>query len=185
MANVKINAEKLPVLFGEKNRPSEIVTNKADLQLEGQDFQSYSPKAGYVYRFPSFEDSIIKKQPVEAGSKNMQFLIGCLSSPDGKTFTEDWFSLNHLAKRDADNNAVHPTWRALGNVYKRAERLCELGELKVGTKARSIKQVVFQGGKPVKVPKRNDDGQIAVDSDGEPVMINKTEPRDVFDITEA
>ena len=185
MANVKINAEKLPVLFGEKNRPSEIVENKEDLQLEGQDFQSYSAKPGYTYRFPTFEEAVIRKQPVTEGGTGMQFLISCMSSEDGKNFVEDWFSLNHLGKRDANNVAVHPTWRALGNIYKRAEKLCSMGEIKVGTTARHIQQVVFDKGKPVKVALRGDDRQIVMDENNEPKLVNKTEGRDVYDITPA
>lgn len=185
MANVKINAEKLPVLFGEKNRPSEVVEKKEDLKLEGQDFQYYTPKAGYTYRFPSFDEAIIKKQQVVEGGTAYQYLIGCQSSQDGKTFTEDWFSLNHLGKMDAENKPVHPTWRALGNIYERAKRLCDMGELVAKSTPRSIQQVVFEKGKPVKVVARDANGQPLVDENNEPKLVNKTESRDIYDITPA
>lgn len=185
MANVKINAEKLPVLFGEKNRPSEVVEKKEDLKLEGQDFQYYTPKAGYTYRFPSFDEAIIKKQQVVEGGTAYQYLIGCQSSQDGKTFTEDWFSLNHLGKMDANNQPVHPTWRALGNIYERAKRLCDMGELVAKSTPRSIQQVVFEKGKPVKVVARDANGQPLVDENNEPKLVNKTESRDIYDITPA
>lgn len=185
MANVKINAEKLPVLFGEKNRPSEVVEKKEDLKLEGQDFQYYTPKAGYTYRFPSFDEAIIKKQQVVEGGTAYQYLIGCQSSQDGKTFTEDWFSLNHLGKMDAENKPVHPTWRALGNIYERAKRLCDMGELVAKSTPRSIQQVAFDKGKPIKVVARDANGQPIVDENNEPKLVNKTESRDIYDITPA
>ena len=185
MANVKINAEKLPVLFGEKNRPSEVVEKKEDLKLEGQDFQYYTPKAGYTYRFPSFDEAIIKKQQVVEGGTAYQYLIGCQSSQDGKTFTEDWFSLNHLGKMDAENKPVHPTWRALGNIYERAKRLCDMGEIVAKSTPRSIQQVAFDKGKPIKVVARDANGQPLVDENNEPKLVNKTESRDIYDITPA
>ena len=187
MGNVKIAVEKLPVLFDEKRRPSTIVEDKKSLEVEGQSFVSYSPKAGYTYRFASFDESIIKKQPVTTDENSpVQFLISCQSSPDGKTFTEDWFSLNHLNKRDAEQQPVHPTWAALGNVLKRAERLCELGEIKASDVARSIQQTVFgDNRKPLKVVKRDENGKPMVDEDNNPVLVNKTEPQDVYDITPA
>lgn len=185
MANVKIEAAKLPVLFDEKRRPSEQVENFEDLKLEGQVFTSYSPKPGNTYRFPKFEEAIIKKQPVQEGGTAMQYLIGCMSSEDGKTFVPDWFSLNHLGKRDASNNPVHPTWSALGNIYERAKKLCEMGEVKASEKPRSIQQVVFDGGKRVFVPERDANGQLVSDENGEPRMVVKTEPRDVYDLTPA
>ena len=184
MANVKINSEKLPILFGEKNRPSEVVENKNDLKLEGQDFQYYTPKAGYTYRFPSFDESIIRKQQVVEGGTAYQYLIGCMSSPDGRAFVEDWFSLNHLGKLDAANKPVHPSWRALGNIFERAKRLCEKGELSAKATPRSIQQVVFEKGKPVKVVARDDAGQPILEN-GEPKLVNKTEPRDIYDLTPA
>lgn len=184
MANVKINTEKLPILFGEKNRPSEVVENKDDLKLEGQDFQWYTPKAGYAYRFPTFDESIIRKQQVVEGGTAYQYLIGCQSSPDGKVFNEDWFSLNHLGKLDANNNPVHPTWRALGNIFERAKRLCEKGELNAKKEPRSIQQVVFEKGKPIKVVARDNAGQPILEN-GEPKLVNKTEPRDIYDLTPA
>lgn len=184
MANVQINEAKLPVLFGEKNRPSERVENKEELKLEGQDFQYYTPKAGFAYRFPSFDQSIIRKQPVVEGGTAYQFLIGCVSSPDGQTFNEDWFSLNHLGKLDAAGKPVHPTWRALGNIYERAKKLCDIGEVKASATARSIQQVVFEKGKPVKVVARDEAGQ-PITENGEPKLVNKTEPRDIYDLTPA
>ena len=63
----KIEENKLPILFGEKNRPSETVTNLDDLKVEGQAFESYSPKEGAIYRFPALNDAVIKKQPVQEG----------------------------------------------------------------------------------------------------------------------
>jgi len=185
MANVSINTEKLPVLFGEKTRPSEVVEKKETLKLEGQDFQYYTPKGGYIYRFPEFDKAVIRKQPVVEGGTAFQYLIGCMSSPDGKNFSEDWFSLNHLGKMDANNKPVHPTWRALGNIYERAKRLCEIGELSAKDTPRSIQQVVFEKGKPVKVVERDSAGQPVLDKDGQPKLVNKTESRDIYDVTPA
>ena len=187
MGNVKIAVEKLPVLFDEKRRPSSVVEDKKSLEVEGQSFVSYSPKAGYTYRFASFDDSVIKKHPVTTEENSpVQFVISCMSSEDGKTFTEDWFSLNHLNKRDAKNNPVHPTWAALGNVLKRAERLCELGEIKAAKEPRQIDVVVFgDNRKPLKVVERDAEGKPKVDADGNPVLINKTDHQDVYDLTPA
>lgn len=187
MGNVKINKEKLPVMFDEKRRPSEVVEDKKALEVEGQSFQSYSPKAGYTYQFDTFDNSVIRKQPVTTEENSpVQFVISCVSSPDGKEFNEDWFSLNHLNKRDAEQHPVHPTWAALGNVLKRAEKLCEMGEIKASAEGHDIQQVVFgDNRKPLKVVARGEDGKPLLDEDGNPKLVNKTEPQTVYDLTPA
>lgn len=182
----KIEESKLPILFGEKNRPSEVVTNMDDLKVEGQAFESYSPKAGAIYRFPIFKDALVKKQPVQEGGTAMQFLIGCeMSTDDGKTFVPAWLSLNSLAKRDAKQNPVHPSWYALGNVYARAEKLCALGEIKSDADGREIATPVFDSGRPVYEIVKDENGNPVLNKDGEAEMRVKTRPQKVYDITPA
>lgn len=194
MSNVKIKAENLPVLFDEKRRPSSIVEDKNSLAVEGQSFVSYSPKAGYTYRFPSFEEAIIKKQPVTTEENApVQYLISCMSSEDGKTFVEDWFSLNHLNKRkivDVRGNGkyenVHPTWAALGNVLRRAQKLCEMGEVVASKDTHSVMVPSFgDNHKIVRILARNTDGTQEKDQDGNPITVIKTDTQDVCDLTPA
>lgn len=194
MANVKINSEKLPALFDEKRRPSTIVEDKSSLEVEGQSFVSYSPKAGYTYRFPKFEEAVIKKQPVTTEENApVQFVISCMSSPDGQIFTEDWFSLNHLNKRmitDVRGNGkyenVHPTWANLGNVLKRAEKLCEMGEIKASATTHPIQVPSFNDAhKVARTIARNTDGTPMKDADDNPVTVIKTDTQDVCDLTPA
>lgn len=173
MSNVKKHdVAEMPILFGEGKRPStQIMPSdfKSALETEGQAFQSYSPKAGYTYRFPRLEDAIVKKQPVQEGSTAMQYLVDCESSADGTTFVKDWFSLNSLAKRDAKNNPVHPTWYALGNLYNRLVALCKKGEIVAGAVIQ-VSQPIFEKGKPKYVPvlengveKRDDKGNLVTE----------------------
>lgn len=182
----KIDENKLPILFGEKNRPSEVVTNLDDLKVEGQAFESYSPKAGAIYRFPALNDAVIKKQPVQEGGTAMQFLIGCEMSTDGgNTFVPAWLSINSLAKRDAKQNPVHPTWYALGNVYARAAKLCEMGEIKAAEDGRDIDTPVFDKGRPVYEIVKNEKGEPVLNKDGEAEMQVKTRPQKIYDLTPA
>lgn len=192
MGNIKkIKANRLAPVYDEKRRPTEIVENLEELKNEGQILETYTPKAGAIYRFPAMEDAEVRKQPVNPGSESYQFLIACEMSTDGgETWVPSWFSLNHLAKRDAENNPVHPTWHALGNVYARMERLCELGELKVSDKARSImvpQFVQIEGQRPKRRTKIQMDknGKPVLNEDGEPNIVNDDKPQDVYDITPA
>ena len=185
MANIKrMNEDRFPVLFGEKTRPSSIVENKDELLVEGQAFENYAPKAGTMYRFTTYEDAIIKKQAVNEGGNNYQFLILCEASSDGgKTWHDSVLSINSFGKRDADNQPVHPTWYALGNIGARAKKLCEMGEITVGTAARKIKVPVFDKGKPVQEIARDDNGAPIVDENNQPRRVTKTRFQDVYDIT--
>lgn len=188
MANVKkIEATELPVLFGEKRRPSEVVENKEDLQLEGQAFESYSPKKGAIYRFPKWEDAVVKKQPVVEGGNQYQYLIGCQMSTDGgKTFVPAWFSLNHLGKRDVENTPVHPTWFALGNIGNRGAKLCEMGEIKASSEERHVLQPVFDKGRPVYEIAKDADNNPILEEDGSPKMVVKTQQSGpIYDLTPA
>jgi len=187
MSNIKkIEESNFPVLFGEKTRPAETVNDKASLDLEGQAFESYAPKKGAIYRFTTFEDAIIKKQPVTEGGKAMQFLMLCEESLDGgKTFHTGVISLNSFAKRDANNVPCHPTWYDLGNIGKRAQKLCEMGQITVGTKERTIKVVVFDKGQPLKEMARDAEGKIITNANGEPTLVNKLKDAVVYDITPA
>lgn len=188
MANIKkISEDKLAPIYDEKRRPTQEVTNKEDLKVEGQNFETYSPKAGAKYRFESFNDATIRKQQVRADNNTaFQFLISCEVAEDGKTFIPGWFSLNSLAKRDAKNNPVHPTWYALGNIYRRAEKLCEMGEIEVSKEGREIQVPSFtDAGKRKTVIKMDNDSKPVLDNEGNPVTEYATQPQTVYDITPA
>lgn len=188
MANCKHEAKDLPILYGEGKRPSVVVAHdklQKTLSTEGQVFNAYSPVADATYRFPTLDAAIVKKQPVQEGSKAMQYLVDCEKSLDnGKTWTPDWFSLNHLAKRDANNEPVHKTWYALGNMYNRLVALCKLGEMKVGD-AFEVSQVIFESGKPVRIEERDEDGQPKLDADGRPIFKNATRMRPCYTLPDA
>ena len=187
MANVKkIELAELPVLFGEKTRKSEVVEDKTTLNLEGQVLETYSPKPGAIYRFPTWAEAIVKRQPVVEGSKRYHYLIACMMSTDGgKTFVPAWFSLNHLAKRNYKNEPVHPSWYALGNIGARGERLCQLGEIRVSTEVKKCLSPVFENEKPVMVVAMDENNNPVLEADGSPKMVNKTREQDVYDITPA
>lgn len=192
MANIqKIEASRLAPVYDEKRRPTEAVENMEDLKQEGQVLETYSPKPGAIYRFPTFADAEVKKQPVNPGSQSYQFLVACeMSLDNGKTWVPSWFSLNHLGKQDADNKPVHPTWHTLGNMYSRLEKLCELGEVKTDTKERKImvpQFVQIEGQRPKRKLKIeiDADGKPVLDEDGSPKMVNDNKEQTVYDITPA
>lgn len=163
MANTKkIEASSFPVVFGEKTRPAEVVTDKTTLDKEGMAFENYAPKKGLRYRFTTFEDAVIKRQPVTENGNGYQFLILCESSTDGQKWQTAVFNLNSLAKRDLNNVPCHPTWYELGSIGKRAQRLCEIGEIQVGTEKKTVKVpkefVTGPNGRPT--PARDASGEI-------------------------
>lgn len=200
MANIKkIEADRLAVIYDEKRRPSSEVTNKEDLKVEGQVFVTYAPTAGAMYRFESFDDCTIKKQPVRADNIGpdapSQLLISCEVSEDGgKTWIPTWFSLNHLAKqkvvRKEDGTLgqvpVHPTWFALGNTYERAKKLCEMGSIQVDSKDVTIESWAFNdGGKRVTRVVVDAEKKPVLNEDGSPRMEYATTPQTVHNITPA
>ena len=159
MANIaKIDAGEFPTLYGEKTRPTEEVTDKKTLDLEGQVFENYSPKPGMKYRFTSYEDAYVRSQLVNENGKGKQFLLLCEMSSDGKNWRTGVINLNSFAKRDINNVPCHPTWYALGNIGARLRRLCEIGQIEVGTTEHAIQVPEFDGGRPLKVIAKNPDG---------------------------
>ena len=198
MAIAKISEDRLAQVYDSKRRPTASVDNKEDLKHEGEAFMSYAPKAGFTYRFESFEDCTILKQPVRPdalGEKDPhQFLMSCESSEDGKNFVPDWISLNSFAKqkviRKADGSLgqepVHPTWYALGNMYARANKLCEMGSIKVEKDPVEIQVYAFTdlGKRAVKVVVDSDKKPV-LNEDGSPKTEYATQPQNVYAITPA
>lgn len=198
MAIAKISEDRLAQVYDSKRRPIVKVDNKEDLKAENEAFVSYAPKAGFTYRFESFEDCTIIKQPVRADNIGEdaphQLLMSCESSEDGKNFTPDWVSLNSFAKqkvvRRADgtqgNEPVHPTWYALGNAFARAKKLCEMGTIKVEKEPIKIEAPAFTdaGKRAIRVVVDADKKPV-LNEDGSPKTEYATQSQDVYAITPA
>lgn len=190
MAKANFDNVVYPQIFGSDTRPAvEVGTDEQSTkELEGQQvvFQAYSPKKGYMYAFPDFAHRKVMKQPINTRPNSpVTYIIGCQSSTDGgKTWAPDWFSLNHLSKRDAKNNPVHPTWYALGNLYARIQKLCEMGTITVGREI-TVYNPVFDNGKPKTVPARDEEGRIRQTADGGTMYEVVTRPQTCYELTPA
>ena len=172
MKNIeKITEEFCAPLFGEKDRPAQIIKGEElkTLKDEGVNFETYTMRVGEVLKFPAYKDMVVKKQPVQAGSKTMVFFVACKRVKNGKE-SNYWFNVNSLARRDADNNPVLPDWYELGNIDARLQKLGEVGAITAKEEV-EIMSPVFDGNKRV----YND----VVQEDGTTIKVGATTPKKV------
>jgi len=130
----KINVD-VPIFgtTGQNAREHKKVTNLSALQNDGVNFDTYTIREGETLRFPKFEEMEVEWVAVRKGSKSGYHIVKCESEFNGRK-KATWFGLPALAKRDANNNAVNPTWYDLGNNLARLKALAEVGEITgVGT----------------------------------------------------
>ena len=118
----EITPDQIPALFGESQRPSEIVTNKEALLNEGGNFDGGGAMKDDVWDFPEFDEMIIRKQPTRVNGSNHSFFVLAKVTRNKKEQLK-WFNIGSLARQDASRTAIMPEWYDLGNVYARAKKL--------------------------------------------------------------
>lgn len=150
MRNIeKITEETCAPLFGEKDRPADVIKGEElkTLKDDGVNFETYTLHKGETMVFPTHSDMLVKKQPVQKGSDRKVVYVACERIKNGKK-SKYWFNVNSLAKRDADNNPVYPEWYELGNVDARLHRLAEVGAI-TANEEKEILVPAFDGNKRV------------------------------------
>lgn len=125
----KINVE-VPIFgtTGQNAREHKRITNLNALQNDGVNFDTYTIRDGETLRFPKFEDMEVEWVAVRKGQKAGYHIVKCESEYNGRK-KATWFGLPALAKRDANNVAVNPTWYDLGNNLARLKALAAVGEI--------------------------------------------------------
>lgn len=159
MKNIaKITAENAAPLFGEKDRPSTLITGEdlKGLKGEGVNFETYTMRVGDTLTFPAFDEMIVRSQPVRKDSETKVFYVACERTRNGKK-QNSWFNVNSLAKRDADNNPVYPEWYELGNVEARLQKLAEIGAITAKEEI-TVMVPTFDGNKRVYNDQLKEDG---------------------------
>lgn len=151
--NIKIEGA-MPELYQASTRPvSDIVLT--DLEGKSEPFGGFSAEVGDVWLFPAISEAKFKKQRVQSELRNNEkptyvYFISGVRNRNGVSSNE-WFSLNFLAKTDVNRIAVNPTWYSLGDAKAKAEKLCEMGKITVLEPVK-IDVPIFQGGRPSYVP---------------------------------
>lgn len=178
MRNIeKITEETCAPLFGEKDRPADVIKGEElkSLKDEGVNFETYTIHKDETLIFPAYSDMLVKKQPVQKGSDRKVIYVACERLKNGRKSTY-WFNVNSLAKRDADNNPVYPEWYDLGNVDARLHKLAEVGAI-TAKEEKEILVPLFEGNKRV----YNDE----VQTDGTVIKIGATKKQTVAMIVPA
>lgn len=156
--NVQFNGV-VPEMYQEAQRPSSSF-ELDELKSVGEPFGGFLTEAGDKWRF--FEHSVYANNPELRRKQRVQRKLRPGEDPtythsilavrvrNGKESNE-WFSLNFLAKTDAERKPVNESWYKLGDAGKRLEKLCKMTEIDVLDNV-NIKTAVFQGGRPNRVP---------------------------------
>lgn len=176
----------MPELYQASTRPVEDI-QLGDLKGTSESFQAFSAEIGDTFSFPKLAEMMFKKQRVQrelrSGEKpTFVYFVSCVRTRNNVQ-TNEWFSLNFLAKTDANRVAVNPSWYALGDNEARAKALAEVGEIKV-LKEVTVKTPVFVGGRPSRVPTLNPaTGDQVIDETGTALTHVETRDQTSYEIT--
>lgn len=156
----KITEETCAPLFGEKDRPANVIKGEElkTLKDEGVNFETYTLHKDETLVFPTYSDMLVKMQPVQKGSDRKVVYVACERIKNNRK-APYWFNVNSLAKRDADNNPVYPEWYELGNVDARLHHLAEVGAI-TAKEEKEILVPLFEGNKRVYNDVAQEDGTI-------------------------